>query len=295
MTQSKFTTINSRLYSELFSLGGDSLVSVYAILKASKNKEVKIYKEGNKNIYHTLKAKTGLSVTTLRKYIKILNNLGVSYFDTVGNFVLIGRNKINDRYEKKKFIIIQIGKNLTETKLYSFKVRLLRMETIQKSRIIRREKLFKIKERQDKGYFLTKSEKKLIKNLTVKDLEYLNDKESFCAKTVLSNIGFSKLQFNSKEVSKSRGWYWKKRLIESEIIKVTRRFKYLRKGTKKEYNLLRQINPALKFRNGRLFEELTSEFIVGKKEQVPSFAVKENKIEKLDYLQFDFLYFLATK
>ena len=163
------------------------------------------------------------------------------------------------------------------------------METIQKSRIERREKLFKIKERQDKGYFLTKSEKNLIKNLTNKDLEYLNDRESFCAKTVLSNIGFSKLQFNSTEVSKSRGWYWKKRLIKSEIIEVKRRFKYLRKGTKKEYNLLRQINPALKFRNGRLFEELTSEFIVGK------FAVEENKIEKLDYLQFDFHHFLASK
>ena len=289
MTNAKFTTINSRLYSELFSLGGDSLVSVYAILRASKNKGIKIYKEENRNIYHTLKTKTGLSVTTLRKYVKILNGLNLSYFDSVGNFVLVGRNKINDRYKKKKYVIIQIGKNLTETKLYSFKVRLLRMETIQKSRLDRREKQVKVKERQDKGYFLTKWEKKLIKNLTVKDLEYLENKESFCAKTVLSNIGFSKLQFNSNEVSKSRGWYWKKRLIKSGIIEVKRRFKYLRKGTKKEYNILRRINPAVKFRNGRLFEELTSEFIVGK------FPVKENKIEKLDYLQFDFIHFLATK
>jgi hypothetical protein len=163
------------------------------------------------------------------------------------------------------------------------------METIQKSRIDRRKEQVKVKERQDKGYFLTKWEKKLIKNLTDKDLEYLNNKESFCAKTVLSNIGFSKLQSNSAEVSKSRGWYWKKRLVKSEIIEVKRRFKYLRKGTKKEYNQLRQIFPILKYRAGRIFEELTSEFIVGK------FAVKENKIEKLDYLQFDFIHFLATK
>ena len=289
MATKKFTTINSRLYSELFSLGGDSLVSVYVMLKASKNGGIKIYKEKNRNIYHTLKQKTGLSVTTLRKYIKVLNGLNLSYFDTVGNFVLVGRNKINERYKKKKFVIIQIGKNLTETKLYSFKVRLLRMETIQKSRIDRRKEQVKVKERQDKGYFLTKWEKKLIKNLTDKDLEYLNNKESFCAKTVLSNIGFSKLQSNSVEVSKSRGWYWKKRLVKSEIIEVKRRFKYLRKGTKKEYNQLRQIFPILKYRAGRIFEELTSEFIVGK------FAVKENKIEKLDYLQFDFIHFLATK
>ena len=65
--------------------------------------EIKIYKEGNRNIYHTLREKTGLSVTTLRKYIKVLNNLDISYFDTVGNFVLVGRNKINEKYKKKKY------------------------------------------------------------------------------------------------------------------------------------------------------------------------------------------------
>ncbi len=285
----QFTTINSRLYSELFTLGGDGLVSAYAMLKSAKNKKEKIYKEDKRNIYHTLKQRTGLSVTTLRKYIKILNSLELSYFDSVGNFVLVGRNKINKRFNKNKFIIIQIGKNLTETKLYSFKVRLLRMETIQKNRIDRREKQVKIKERQDKGYFLTKSEKALIKNLTEKDLEYLNNKESFCAKTVLSNAGFSKLQSESTDSTKSRGFYWKKRLIKAEIIEVKRRFKYLRKATYKEYRFLRLEFPQIRFKNGKIFEELIPEFIVGK------FEKKQTEIKKLNYLSFDFLHYLATK
>ena len=50
--------INSKLYADLFSLGGDNLVAVYCMLKFSKNGEIKIYKEKNRNIYHTLKTKT---------------------------------------------------------------------------------------------------------------------------------------------------------------------------------------------------------------------------------------------
>jgi hypothetical protein len=163
------------------------------------------------------------------------------------------------------------------------------METIQKNRIDRREKQVKIKERQDKGYFLTTSEKALIKNLTEKDLEYLNNKESFCAKNVLSNAGFSKLQSESTDNTKSSGYYWKKRLIKAEIIEVKRRFKYLRKSTYREYRFLRLDFPQIRFKNGKIFEELIPEFIVGK------FEKKQTEIKKLNYLSFDFLHFLATK
>ena len=58
-----YININSRLYSELFELGGDNLIAVYSKLKYAKNSAIKIYKEDNKNIYITLKEKTNLSIT----------------------------------------------------------------------------------------------------------------------------------------------------------------------------------------------------------------------------------------
>ena len=105
--ENKQVHINSKLYADLFSLGGDNLVAVYCMLKFSKNGEIKIYKEKNRNIYHTLKTKTNLSVTTLRKHIKQLVKLEVCYFDSVGNFVLIGTNKIMKNRIGEKYITYQ--------------------------------------------------------------------------------------------------------------------------------------------------------------------------------------------
>ena len=94
-----YTNINSKLYSELFELGGDNLISVYAILKFAKNGAIKIYKEENRNIFHTLKTKTNLSITTLRKYIKILSKEGLCHFDKAGNFVLKGIKILYQRHK----------------------------------------------------------------------------------------------------------------------------------------------------------------------------------------------------
>ena len=100
-----YVNINSKLYAELFEIGGDNLIAVYSHLKFGKNGAIKIYKE-DKNIYHTLKQKTNLSVTTLRKYIKILIKENLCYFDTKGNFVLKGTNKINKQYKIPKISYI---------------------------------------------------------------------------------------------------------------------------------------------------------------------------------------------
>ena len=281
--------INSRLYARLFEVGGDNLIAVYSMLKFAKkdknNKDsIKIYKEQNRNIYHTLKDKTKLSVTTLRKYIKVLQNLNLCKFDTNGNFVMLGNNKINILYKKgkTKTVPVQIG-NYTQTKIFSVRVRILTMEQAQKNQIDRRDKRSNIIARVEKGYFLSKQESRQIKNLTEKDKFYLNNRQTFTAKTVLSNLGFSKLK-NGATKSKSSGNYWKTKLIGANIITVKRNFKYIKKCSQKEYLSLRYAGfRKLVYKNGRLFEESPSEFST----DLDKF--KPKNIEPLKHLSFDMI------
>ena len=256
--ENKQVHINSKLYADLFSLGGDNLVAVYCMLKFSKNGEIKIYKEKNRNIYHTLKTKTNLSVTTLRKYIKQLVKLEVCYFDNRGNFCFLGGKKLNKKYKNKR-VLVGIG-NFKQTKLYSFRVRVFRMEQIQKNVIDRRDKLNKVIGREAKGYRLTLREINLLKSLSDRDLDYASNKSSFEVKTVLSNQGFSKLKHGETK-SKSSGNYWKKKLISAGIIKVKRRFQFIKKCKREEYLFLkRNVDRTFMFKNGKLFKELVPEF-----------------------------------
>lgn len=284
-----YVQINSRLYARLFEVGGDNLIAVYSMLKFAKkdknNKDsIKIYKEQNRNIYHTLKQSTTLSITTLRKYIKVLTKENLCYFDRSGNFVMLGNNKINILYKKgkTKTVPVQIG-NYTQTKIFSVRVRILTMEQAQKNQIDRRDKRSNIIARVEKGYFLSKQESRQIKNLTEKDKFYLNNRQTFTAKTVLSNLGFSKLK-NGATKSKSSGNYWKTKLVKANIITVKRNFKFIKKCSQKEYLSLRYAGfRKLVYKNGRLFEESPSEFST----DLDKF--KPKNIEPLKHLSFDMI------
>ena len=270
--------INSKLYADLFSLGGDNLVAVYCMLKFSKNGEIKIYKEKNRNIYHTLKTKTSLSVTTLRKYVKQLVKLELCYFDSVGNFVLKGNNKLNKEYKKEKLVRVKVG-SYKQTRLFSFAVRIRTMERLQKKAIDRKNEQNKILARLRKGYSITKREKNFLKSCEMykSEIDYNN------AKTVLSNQGYSKLK-KGYEASKSVGNYWKKQLVSAEIIKTERQFKFLRKGTLSDYLQNREFDRTIVYKNGKIYKEL-----------IPSFTTntetKKEVYKKKDYLQFDMIDF----
>ena len=270
--------INSKLYADLFSLGGDNLVAVYCMLKFSKNGEIKIYKEKNRNIYHTLKTKTNLSVTTLRKYIKELVKLEVCYFDSVGNFVLKGNNKLNKEYKKKKLVRVKVG-SYKQTRLFSFAVRIRTMERLQKKAIDRKNEQNKILARQRKGYCITKREKNFLKSCEM----YESEGDYNNAKTVLSNQGYSKLK-KGYEASKSVGYYWKKNLVSAGIIKTERQFKFLRKGTKLDYLENREFDRTIVYKKGKIYKEL-----------IPSFTTnteaKKEVYKKKNYLQFDMIDF----
>ena len=275
--ENKQVHINSKLYADLFSLGGDNLVAVYCMLKFSKNGEIKIYKEKNRNIYHTLKTKTNLSVTTLRKYIKQLVKLEVCYFDSVGNFVLKGNNKLNKEYNKEKLVRVKVG-SYKQTRLFSFFVRIRTMERLQKKAINRKHEQNKILARQRKGYCITKREKNFLKSC-----EMYKSEGDYNAKTVLSNQGYSKLK-KGYEASKSVGYYWKKNLVSAEIIKTERQFKFLRKGTLLDYLQNREFDRTVVFKKGKIYKEL-----------IPSFTTnidtKKEVYKKKNYLQFDMIDF----
>ena len=269
--------INSKLYADLFSLGGDNLVAVYCMVKFSKNGEIKIYKEKSRNIYHTLKTKTNLSVTTLRKYIKQLVKLEICYFDSVGNFVLKGNNKLNKEYKKEKLVRVKVG-SYKQTRLFSFFVRIRTMERLQKKAIDRRHEQNKILARQRKGHCITKREKNFLKSC-----EMYKSEGDYNAKTVLSNQGYSKLK-KGYEASKSVGYYWKKNLVSAEIIKTERQFKFLRKGTLLDYLQNREFDRTVVFKKGKIYKEL-----------IPSFTTnidtKKEVYKKKNYLQFDMIDF----
>lgn len=254
MRNKQLISINSVLYSELFASGGDSLVACYVILKNSREQNGKIFKEGNRSIYHTLKEKTNLSITTLKNYIKVLIDLGVCSFDSAGNFSFLGGNKINKKYKKKKQVRIEVG-TFQQTKLFSFKVRIFTMERLQKKAIDRKDKQKNIIARMSKGYFINKQELNFLKKCDSKEKTV----EDYTAKTILSNQGFSKLKHGT-ERSKSSGYYWKNKLVKANLIQVTRRFEFLRKGTILDYLENRKFDRTIVFKNGKIFKELVPYF-----------------------------------
>ena len=281
--QKNYVLVNSRLYAELFSIGGDSLVATYSMLKFRRNKNSKINKEENRNIYHTLREQSKLSVTTLRKQVKELIKLEICFFDNKGNFCFLGGEKLNKKYKNKR-VFVEVG-TFKQTKMYSFRVRIFKMEQSQKNAIDKRDRLNKLKGRQAKGFWLSEKERNFI------DRKDNYSQDSFTGKTVLSNQGYSKLKHGETK-SKSAGYYWKKKLVSAGIIKTKRNFRYIKKCTKKEYLFLkRNIDKTLMYKNGKLFQELSSEFTTG---DFPK-KVINTSIKKLDYLSFDFCYFLANK
>ena len=276
MKNNQYISINSVLYSELLALGGDSAVACYVLLKNRREQNGKIFKEGNRSIYHTLKENTNLSITTLKRYIKVFIDLEVCFFDSAGNFSFSGGNKINKKYKKKKQVRVEVG-TFQQTKLFSFRVRIFTMERLQKNAIDRKCKQKNIIARMSKGYFTSNQERNFLKTCNSKGKTV----EGYNAKTVLSNQGYSKLKHGT-ERSKSSGFYWKKKLVKAKLVQVTRRFQFLRKGTKLDYLENRKFDRTIVYKNGRIFKELIPSFSTSIKEV-------EVKYKKQSHLQFDMI------
>jgi len=282
--------LNSRLYSHLFDEGQDELIAVYSLLRFYKRGNIKYYNEGKLSGYNLLHKKTNLSLTTLKRYVPKLVGLGLCWFDKHNQLVLLGTNKINKLYKKgrTKYVPIEID-TYKQTKLFSFRVRILKMEQGQKSRIDRRSEQNKIIEKMKKGYNLTAQEFKFRNAWRDADKDYARNQDTYNANTVLSNQGFSRLKFG-ETTSKGSGNYWKKQLVAAGIIKVKRQFQFLKKCSQKEYLSLRYAGDrALVFKNGKLYRELISKFTT------TEFYKAKEELKKLKHLSFDFCFFLSKQ
>ncbi len=253
----KTARINSRLYFDLYTRGGDKLIAVYAILKTSRNNEIKYYAytaKNNKFIsgYSLLRAKTNLTLHSIQKYVPSLIDMGLCFIDKNGDFVLLGNDKLKLKYNSK-LVPIKIGSTLTETVYNSLTVRLFSAEKSQKTQI---------EKKQTRSEIIAYGSKKLSKYYDKKYGHNLEVNE----KTVLSLQGFGDLKHgnnnNIKDI-KSCGAYYKKKLREKGIIKTNREFKKLEKSTYSDYLQMKKyfsIGRKITYKNGWIVEEQISSF-----------------------------------
>lgn len=251
--------IPSKLYFDLYQKGGDKLIAVYSVLKQSRNEEKQYFSftsKNNKKVsgYSLLRNKTNLSLHTLKKYVPILIDARLCSFNDNGDFLLLGNRKAKKLYNSYKLVPINIGKNLIHTSYNSFLVRLHSNEKKQCKKIQKNnfQSELLIKQNNPSTLKELKEIKKLLRE----------DKKGFETDvTVLSIKSYANLKDLSSD--KSKGYYWKKKLIDKNVIKSKRRFLKIKKMTFDEFSFLKnncKINKEATYHDGCLSIELVSEF-----------------------------------
>ena len=264
----KIYRIPSKIYYYLFQYGidnnidGDKLIAVYSILKTNFDNNGKYYSftsKNNKKVsgYSILRAKTNLTLHTLKKYVPILIKLELCFFDLNNDFVLVGNDKLKTIFNSKKLVPIKIDKNLIHTAYNVYFVRLHSNERKQKKAI---EKKYNQRE-----LLKLKDNPKSLKQLkAIRRLEKKDDKKGFFTdKCVLSIKGFCYLKFT--EENKLKGNYWKKKLIDKKLVSTKRRFEVIKKMSYKEFLNSKsncQFKRNLKYVNGCMVLELVSELTI---------------------------------
>lgn len=297
MSQS-IVRIPSKLIFHLSEKKADKLVAVYSTLKHFKNSDYKYYAYTAKNnkfvsCYSLLRAKTNLSLSTLKKYVPILIDMELCSFHANGDFVMLGGEKVKELYDSYKMIPVEIGKNIIETTLncYKIKVHSAEKQQLNQIRIKQNRSVLlsnKSNPKNNKEYkAICKLEKKYGLEITVND------------KTVLSNEGFGKLR-NGEMNKKSVGNYWKRKLVKNNFIKTTRQYEL---GEKMSYEAYLQFKNNYYFRGltyvkGRIAIEKVSQFSVIKNVEKSTFLlpiINKEVIKPLSYLSFDFVAWLSNK
>ena len=297
----KVVRIPSKLYAKLFALGGDKLIAVYCILKASRNGEVKYYAHTSKNNkkvsgYNLLRKQTSLSLHAIEKYVPMLIKMGLCYIDFNGDFVLIGNDKLKKTYNTKLLPIL-VGKNLNNTADSSLAVRVFSKHKEQKKQIAK-----KLTQREQLAQITNPRSLKEYK--AAKRLERQGFDGSVLEKTVLSLQGFSVLKQNGNKIIKdvkSNGAYYKKKLKNKNIIKTKREFEKIEQISygeylnRKEAGILSNRNV---YRNGWLMIETVSSFsLVSSVNEEKPVTIPQSKskpiveYKKKTYLQFDMIDF----
>lgn len=283
-------------------VSGDKLIALYSILKTSREGEVKYYSYKAKNNkfvsgYSLLRAKTKISLNTLKKYVPVLIEMGLCNFDVNGDFILLGNTKLKKMYSRK-LVPVLIGKSLLETSYNVISVRLHSKESYQKKEIAKK---------------LTRSEqlkqgsvphRLLNANAGKRALKYSyseSEEKAIIEKTILSLQGFSKLKDGSLD-NKSKGFYWKNKLKQKGLVKTKREFTKKEKMSLEEYRFLKgnfSMEKNETYYLGHLVEETVSSFyaidLINKKQEIhaPTIKVTSNKKAPIR-MSFDMIKFWET-
>lgn len=258
--------IPSKVYNALFQKGieknidGDKLIAVYSILKTTTQGNGRFYSYKSKNNkivsnYALLRKHTNISLVTLKKYIPILIELKLCFFNTSGDFILIGNEKTKQKFNSKKLVPIAIGKNIITTAYNVYFVRVHSSEQKQNKAIEKKRNQSELLKRADNPRSLKelKAVRKIQKNR--------KEKGFFIEKCVLNINSYCFLKCN--EEKKSKGSYWKQKLINKKLIQTKRRFELIKKMEYKEFKQLKancNLNRSIVYYNGFLAKELVSEF-----------------------------------
>ena len=234
----------SKLYYDLYQNGGDKLIAVYSMLKISRNKEVQYFSftsKNNKTVsgYSLLRNKTNLTLHSLKKYIPVLIKMELCHFNAKGDFILLGNNKTKDLYSSYKLVPIIIGKNLVHTAYNSTAVRFHSNEQKQIKKIQKNidQRVLKCKQNNPSNLKELKAINRLLK---VEKKGFENDV------TILSICGFSRLKDGTS--SKSKGNYWKRKLISKNLVESKNRFEVIKKMSFNEYSSLKS-NVGLSYKH----------------------------------------------
>lgn len=210
-------------YDFLYYEGGDGLIAFFAMLRATKEKEV-IPSVAGMGICSTLIKATGISRTTIEKYLPNLKNIGLVNIHPNGNIAIRSRkwsDKNLPRLDNRKLIPIIICKKFVNTKTCVAFVRVHSNLEKQESQIRKKGEQMEVLREHLRGS--SKSLKnyrgaaRLLKN--GKDIKHLSD--SNCLNTTISNLGFHKLLKNSDLVSNSCkriGHHFKTKLINMNLL-----------------------------------------------------------------------------
>ena len=270
--------IPSKLYFELYSKGSDSLLSVYCTLKSFK-KDIKYFSYKSKNGrlvsgYNLLRNQTPLSLHTLKKYIPILMELGLCRFDSNGDFVLLGNNKLKNTYGKK-LVPIKIGEKFTDTKYNCMLVRLHSCQENQKKEILIKQNRREILKQ---GLHNPKNHAEHKRALKVQS-KY-GDEIEVTDNCVLSNAGYGRIIKEDENISK--GSHYKRRLKDKGLISSCIRLKAIKKVSYSSYIQYKRVlenGSRLTYKNGYMCEQLVSTLSVT---DVVSGEIPKNRFIPID-------------
>jgi len=298
--------IPSKLYYRLYEIGentegisSDKLIAAYSIIKSSRsNKDVKYYAykaKNNKTVsgFSLLRAKTNLSLNSIHKYVPFLIEEGLVTFNN-GDVVLLGNNKLKEKYNHNKLVPIQIGKNIIDTQYNSLSVRLHSSKRKQEAMIR--------KKRHRREVLVQGKDPKTLKQLKASKsyIKRFGEKIEITDKVILSNSGYAILKGGATTNAKSKGDYWKRKLKEKGLLKTKRQFDRIKKMSYVEYKQFKLHNDELvqgkyTYIRGYLVKETAALMIpinkiyTMEKTITPIPASTEDKVKPLPYLDFDFI------